>query len=199
MNIKHNLSNNLRYLREKKGLSLQQLSSDVGINKQSLYNYENNVSPSVDNISKLSNYFNVTVDSLIHYDLQKIEKNRNDTNSGMKLIVNDLIGKLRNNEQKNEYILKELEESREITSYTLDVLNNFSNSQIIDYLDLENSIESFTDLFSDITINIAKYPRILEILNYLNLINKQEDNLEKNKSLDKILNLVKLEFENKKK
>lgn len=199
MNIKHNLSNNLRYLREKKGLSLQQLSSEIGINKQSLYNYENGVSPSVEYISRLSEYFKITVDSLINSDLEKNDKTKKDgsynEDNGIKSIINDLIDRLKNSEQKNDNILRELEETKEITNYTVNVLKSFADSSVIDYLDLENSIGSLTDLFSDITVNIVKYPKMLKIIKYLNVLNQQEDNEQKNKSLDKILDFVKSEVE----
>lgn len=200
MSVKYNLSNNIRYLREKKGVTLQQLANDIGINRQSLHNYENEVSPSVENISKLAEYYNITVDSLMHSNIKQNDENKKNgslysEDSGIKLVINDLIDRLKNSEQKNDNILRELEESKEITSYTLDVLKSFADSSVIDYLDLESNIGSLTDFFSDITVNIVKYPKMLKIIKNLNIINQNKDNEKKNKSLDEILNFVKNEVE----
>lgn len=200
MSVKYNLSNNIRYLREKKGVTLQQLANDIGINRQSLHNYENEVSPSVENISKLAEYYNITVDSLMHSNIKQNDENKKNgslysEDGGIKLVINDLIDRLKNSEQKNDIILRELEESKEITSYTLDVLKSFADSSVIDYLDLESNIGSLTDFFSDITVNIVKYPKMLKIIKYLNILNQNEDNEQKNKSLDRILDFVKSEVE----
>lgn len=200
MSVKYNLSNNLRYLREKKGVTLQQLANDIGINRQSLYNYENEVSPSVENISKLAEYYNITVDSLMHSNVAQNDENKKNgsiytEDNGLKLVINDLIDRLKNSEQKNENILKDLKESNEITNYTIKVLKSFDDTSVFDYIDLEKNIGSLTDFFSDITVNIVKYPKMLKIIKYLNILNQYEDNDGKENSLDKILEFIKTEVE----
>lgn len=192
-----NLSKNLKYLRNSKGLSLRQLSENVNINRQSLHDYEKeSIAPGIDNLSKIAKFYNVTIDLLVNADIEKIDLNKKDgtmlTNNDLRSIIKDLTDQL---EQRNDNLLKELEETKEITSYTIDVLKSFDNTSVFDYIDLEKNIGSLTDFFSDITVNIVKYPKMLKIIKYLNILNQYEDNDKKENSLDKILEFIKTEVE----
>lgn len=192
-----NLSKNLKYLRNSKGLSLRQLSENVNINRQSLHDYEKeSIAPGIDNLSKIAKFYNVTIDLLVNADIEKIDLNKKNgtilTNNDLRSIIKDLTDQL---EHRNDNLLKELEETKEITSYTIDVLKSFDNTSVFDYIDLEKNIGSLTDFFSDITVNIVKYPKMLKIIKYLNILNQYEDNDEKKNSLDKILEYIKTEVE----
>lgn len=192
-----NLSKNLKYLRNSKGLSLRQLSENVNINRQSLHDYEKeSIAPGIDNLSKIAKFYNVTIDLLVNADIEKIDLNKKNgtilTNNDLRSIIKDLTDQL---EHRNDNLLKELEETKEITSYTIDVLKSFDNTSVFDYIDLEKNIGSLTDFFSDITVNIVKYPKMLKIIKYLNILNQYEDNDEKENSLDKILEYIKTEVE----
>lgn len=191
-----NLSKNLKYLRNSKGLSLRQLSENVNINRQSLHDYEKDIAPGIDNLSKIAKFYNVTIDLLANADIEKIDINKKNgtilTNNDLRSIIKDLTDQL---EHRNDNLLKELEETKEITSYTIDVLKSFDNTSVFDYIDLEKNIGSLTDFFSDITVNIVKYPKMLKIIKYLNILNQYEDNDEKENSLDKILEFIKTEVE----
>ncbi len=57
---------NLRYLREKKGVSQKQLAKIVGISQQSINKYENQATdPDVPMLIHMANYFNTSVDFLV--------------------------------------------------------------------------------------------------------------------------------------
>lgn len=51
-------SDNLKYLREKRGISQVDLANIMGVKKQTVSNWENkNYSPSIDTLKKLSQFF----------------------------------------------------------------------------------------------------------------------------------------------
>lgn len=57
---------NLRLLRQKNGMSQQQLADVLGISQQSVNKYENhNIEPDITTLITLANYFGVSVDFLI--------------------------------------------------------------------------------------------------------------------------------------
>ena len=60
------LSENIKLLRQAKGLSQVELSKELGVTKQCVSNWENdNVIPSVEMLVKLADYFKVTTDYLL--------------------------------------------------------------------------------------------------------------------------------------
>lgn len=68
---------NLKSLRQKKGLSQQQLADIIGVSQQSIYKYEKqNVEPELSMLISMADYFETSVDYLIgHSDVShKIEK-----------------------------------------------------------------------------------------------------------------------------
>ncbi len=57
---------NLKFLRNKKGVSQQQLADVIGTSQQSINKYENqNIEPDIDTLINLAKYFNTSVDYLI--------------------------------------------------------------------------------------------------------------------------------------
>lgn len=68
---------NLKLLRQKKGLSQQQLAEVIGVSQQSVYKYEKqNVEPELSVLISMADFFETSVDYLIgHSDVNhKIEK-----------------------------------------------------------------------------------------------------------------------------
>lgn len=67
---------NLRKLRISKGISQQQLAEVIGTSQQSINKYENhNVEPDISTLSKLADYFDVTIDYLVgHISCDKVEE-----------------------------------------------------------------------------------------------------------------------------
>ena len=69
-------SDNLLYLRNIKGLSLEQVAEAVGISRQSYSKWEQgDTFPDIDKCDKLAKFYGVTIDSLIHSD-EKIGKKK---------------------------------------------------------------------------------------------------------------------------
>lgn len=60
------LGERLSILRQSKGLSQTQLAERIGVQKQSVSNWENNnIMPSVDMLEKLADFFSVSTDYLL--------------------------------------------------------------------------------------------------------------------------------------
>ena len=56
---------NLKYLREKKGLSQSELAKAVGMTQQAINKYENqSTEPDIDTLKKLAAYFGTSIDFL---------------------------------------------------------------------------------------------------------------------------------------
>jgi len=67
----NNISKNLKYLRQKKGLTQLELRTILGYTRSTWSNYENGITnPSIDDLITISNFLGVTLDDLIMNDLQ---------------------------------------------------------------------------------------------------------------------------------
>ncbi len=65
------LSNNLRYLRKKRGLTQDQMGEILNISRQAYSNYEtNNRTPDLDTMLFLSSFYKVTLDDLVLCNLK---------------------------------------------------------------------------------------------------------------------------------
>jgi transcriptional regulator with XRE-family HTH domain len=74
-----NFSNNLRFLRQEKGLNLDDFES-LGIKKGTMSNYElGNTEPKFDTLHLLSSFFNVSLDDLVRGDLKSRYSFKNST------------------------------------------------------------------------------------------------------------------------
>jgi len=59
---------NLKKLREAKGISQKALADQIGISQQSINKYENhNIEPDIHTLTRLADYFDTSVDYLIGY------------------------------------------------------------------------------------------------------------------------------------
>lgn len=66
------LSRNILSLRESKKISQEKLAEVIGVSRQTIAKWENNDSiPDIRHCDILANYFNVSLDNLIHYDERK--------------------------------------------------------------------------------------------------------------------------------
>ncbi len=60
------LGQNIRQLRQERGLSQEELGLRIGVSKQSVSNWENgNIMPSIDILLRLSDFFGVSTDLLL--------------------------------------------------------------------------------------------------------------------------------------
>lgn len=68
------ISNNIRHLRSLKGLSQEQLSIELDINRSRLGSYEEGRSePPIELLIRISDYFHVAIDALVKADLRKTD------------------------------------------------------------------------------------------------------------------------------
>ncbi len=71
------ISSNIRLLRKRKKLTQSDLSAILGIKRPTLNNYENQVSmPPIEMLIKLSDYFNISIDTLIRINLLELSKSK---------------------------------------------------------------------------------------------------------------------------
>lgn len=64
---------NIKYLREKRGVSQKRASADLGISRAVLGGYESGLTqPPLDKLQLLADYFGVPIQEFIHTDLSKI-------------------------------------------------------------------------------------------------------------------------------
>lgn len=97
-----NVSENLKRIREKKGLSMKAVADKIGITPQGYSRYENGTSsPSIDNLKRISDALGVSVDEIL---LEPDEKNP------VRILLNLLI-----ESTKKEKLKWYLSESEEIT------------------------------------------------------------------------------------
>jgi len=67
--VKLNLGEQLQRLREEKKLSREELAQAMNVSRQAVYKWENNKGyPDIENLIKLSDLYNVTLDELIKGD-----------------------------------------------------------------------------------------------------------------------------------
>ena len=65
------LAQNLKYLRERKGLSQREFSADLGLSRATVGNWETGErKPDIEMIIRLAEYFGVTLDDLVLRDLR---------------------------------------------------------------------------------------------------------------------------------
>lgn len=70
------LGNNIKVLRNRKGLSQEALAAELDIKRTTLNNYENTsvLNPTLELLLKIANFFNVSMDVLIKSDLEKFSE-----------------------------------------------------------------------------------------------------------------------------
>ncbi len=70
-------SSNLKLLRKRRGKTQEDLATILGLKRPTLNNYENRVSqPTIDVLISSSNYFNVSIDTLVKVDLEKLPESQ---------------------------------------------------------------------------------------------------------------------------
>lgn len=68
------ISTNIAHLRKLKGVSQELMADEIGITRSRLSSWEEHrASPPIDLLIKLSEYFNISVDSLVKIDLSKVQ------------------------------------------------------------------------------------------------------------------------------
>jgi transcriptional regulator with XRE-family HTH domain len=68
------LANNIKYLRLKKGLSQEQFADELRVTRARICSYEcTKTKPTIKFIFQLSNYSNMSIDSILKENLNKLE------------------------------------------------------------------------------------------------------------------------------
>jgi len=70
-------SSNMKLLRKRRGKTQEELASILGLKRPTLNNYENRVAqPTIDVLISSSAYFNVSIDTLVKVDLEKLSESQ---------------------------------------------------------------------------------------------------------------------------
>ncbi|MET3047416.1 MULTISPECIES: helix-turn-helix domain-containing protein [Flavobacterium] len=68
-----NVAENLRKIREQRGLQQKQVALEIGIGTTNYNRVENGQrEASIEVLDKLANYYNITIDEIVHYDDKKL-------------------------------------------------------------------------------------------------------------------------------
>lgn len=67
-------ASNIRFLRQREGTSQTELAKTLGLTRTTLIGYEKSVQPPFPKLIRISEYFKVTLDALICYDLSKLSE-----------------------------------------------------------------------------------------------------------------------------
>lgn len=95
---------------ESKGMKLYEIANIIGVTYQTVQCYrDKNVYPTVTNVIKLSNYFNISVDEILNYPI----KTYNSLNNEEQTLINNY--NILSEKQKGEidYHIKQLMESQQ--------------------------------------------------------------------------------------
>jgi len=113
------IAKNLRYLRDKSGLSLRALAEAIGVSHNTLATYErNSVVPTINNAVKICEYFKVPVEYLLYGkkvmtdfsdgELLKLFKEIDEYEESDRKIAKNILKKLVKNVTERKKIEKEL-------------------------------------------------------------------------------------------
>jgi transcriptional regulator with XRE-family HTH domain len=94
--MKTMLAKNIKYLRRNNQLTQEDFANLFGLTRSAIGSYEEErASPSIETIIDISNYFKISVDSLIKTEIQicSVEEKEPTIDSGIKQ-VKDMVGKL---------------------------------------------------------------------------------------------------------
>ncbi len=81
--------NNLKLLRKRKGRTQVEMAEALGFTRSQVAGYEGTINPTIDALIKLSDYFNVTIDTLLKEDLDKLSEFRlSEIDRGMDVYIN---------------------------------------------------------------------------------------------------------------
>lgn len=68
------LSTNLKFLRERKGISQTDLAKTLELSRTTLIGYEKGVQPPFAKLIRIAEYFKISLDALVRYDLTKLSE-----------------------------------------------------------------------------------------------------------------------------
>lgn len=162
----HYFAKNLKYLRREKGLSQEQMAGLVGLNRGNIASYEKqSAEPSMLNLTKIGNFFNVELNDIIEKDLSLKD------DIIYKLDDTDLAGSVDDKPVKELFIeslednQKKIEKFRERSDEMARILDGFKQFH---KFRMENSAK----LSDDVKKMALDYEKLLEVLEEVLSTNK---------------------------
>ncbi len=154
------LSSNIKFLRNKKGISQTALAEAVALKRGNIASYEKELAqPSVENVMKLADYFKVDINEIIKIDLsndiisdsKRLNRKEHDLFQGLKDRVTALKGnsdkhdKVSNLKKQNEEIFKMVDGFKAYHNHrikTLDPHNEAAKKIAFDYDNIIDLLET---------------------------------------------------------
>lgn len=91
MNVRENISSNIKFLRKKQGVSQLAMAEDFECSNTTISNWEVGIRiPEVVDLPKIASYFGISIDDLLTQDLQLNYINGHDTNKNEKAILDNI-------------------------------------------------------------------------------------------------------------
>lgn len=117
------ISNNIKYLRNEKGLSQTAMAEEVGLKRGNIASYEKELAqPSIENLVKIADYFGVDIHQIVNEDLQFSTKKINQEKSPFKIFeetfpiqgLKDRVNALKGNHNADDKFKKLKEQNKDI-------------------------------------------------------------------------------------
>lgn len=156
------ISDNLKYLRNKKGLSQTAMAEAVGLKRGNIASYEKELAqPSIENLVKISDYFGVDIHQMVNEDLQYSSKNTKHDRNPFKIFeenfplqgLKDRVNVLKGNQHADDKVKRLKDQNKDIQKM-VDGFRAFHNMRM-------TSNESTEELNKKLS---ADYINLLDIL-----------------------------------
>ena len=117
------ISDNIRYLRTRKGLSQTAMAEEVGLKRGNIASYEKELAqPSIENLVKIADYFGVDIHQMVNEDLQNSLKKETLEKNPFKLLeesfpikgLKDRVRALKENHKPESTITRLKEQNKDI-------------------------------------------------------------------------------------
>ncbi len=149
------ISSNIKYLRNKKGISQTALADAVALKRGNIASYEKELAqPSIENLMKLSDYFKVDLNEFIKTDLSEDESKPKVLNKEKDIFqgLKDRVTALKGNSERHDKIYKLKNQNDEIYKMVegFKAFHNHRNKTIDPYNDSANKIASDYDNLLDL-------------------------------------------------
>lgn len=130
---------NLKWLRQQRNISQAKMAEDIGSQRSTLANYENEFStPDLDRLIRIANYLDVTIDSILTKDLSIITSMDDDSKPEIVIPKGVDLNKLEKNPNTE---IEKLQKSNQILEEILDTKNKLQRYHENEIERLKNEVE----------------------------------------------------------
>jgi len=119
----NNLSQNIRFLRKKQGLSQEEFAQKVGLNRGNIASYEKGIAePKMENLLSIAKFFNISVLRLAEEPIFEL-KNTGVLVEKSEIILDEILNTVENDEQ----MLNQVQQFDNSVNEIANIINGFNN------------------------------------------------------------------------